>query len=117
MAGKTGQNIKKTSQLYEQRVATLAKARAAKKRKSKRSPLVTAEKSPTSLRAAINAKCYDCEGQNHDPKWQWRVGNCTIPSCPLYNVRPYQKMEGSPVPVALGGTPYETDVLESRDAK
>ncbi len=44
-----------------------------------------------SLRAAINAKCRDCV---YDPEakgvgtWRAQVRDCSVPTCPLYPVRP-----------------------------
>lgn len=40
---------------------------------------------PTSLRASINAFCWECIGENVDD-----IRNCTAENCPLYRVRPYQ---------------------------
>ncbi len=56
---------------------------------------------PKSLRAAITAKCYDCQGLDADPGVKWRIGNCECPECPLWTVRPWQGLEGSPIPKAL----------------
>lgn len=56
---------------------------------------------PKSLRLAINAHCYQCQGEDADPCVQWRIGNCEITTCALFSVRPYQKMEGSPIPASL----------------
>ncbi len=53
-------------------------------------PLEKAAKKPTSLRLAINAKCYDCQGRDCDPKVRYRIGTCTNTKCPLHPVRPYQ---------------------------
>jgi hypothetical protein len=47
---------------------------------------------PKSLRAAINGKCYDCQGKNSDPHWKWRIGNCRVVDCTLIPVRPYQHL-------------------------
>ena len=96
-------------------MASLAKANKARREQKLRDPLTVAKLKPTSMRAAINAKCYDCEGRNYDPAWQWRVGNCTIPECPLYNLRPYQEKEGTPTPTTLIDTPYATDVKSYRE--
>jgi hypothetical protein len=41
-----------------------------------------------SRRAAINAKCRRCMGP--DPGVATRIRECTITTCPLYPVRPYQ---------------------------
>jgi hypothetical protein len=54
-------------------------------------PIQKAWKHPTSLRKAINGKCFDCVGAGNDPKPKWEIGNCLIPGCTLYPVRPYQK--------------------------
>ena len=63
-------------------------------------PAVLARK-PKSLRAAINAKCWDCQGGNSDPAPGWRIGNCVCPECPLYAVRPYQYNTTRPMPKIL----------------
>lgn len=55
-------------------------------------PLEKARRNPTSLRLAINAKCFDCEGGNADPNVQRRIGTCSITTCPLHPVRPYQHL-------------------------
>jgi hypothetical protein len=101
-------------------MANLAKAEGAKRKRKNRDPIQQALRQPKSLRLAIKAKCYDCEGQNADPEWAWRIGNCIIPDCPLYLVRPfragtYRATEGDPIPEQLRDTPYATDVLESRE--
>ena len=54
-------------------------------------PLEKAGKNPKSLRLAVNAKCYECEGEDYDPGWRGRIKNCIIPDCSLHPVRPYQK--------------------------
>ena len=54
-------------------------------------PLEKAAANPRSLRLAINAKCFDCEGGNADPAVQRRIGTCEIRTCPLWTVRPYQQ--------------------------
>lgn len=54
-------------------------------------PIERLATNPTSLRLAINAKCYDCQGQDADPNWQRRVGECGCTTCPLHAVRPYQR--------------------------
>ena len=48
------------------------------------------QSNPTSLRLAINAKCYDCI---YDPSpghgnWRRQVSDCTAIRCPLWMVRP-----------------------------
>lgn len=64
-------------------------------------PAERARANPTSLRAAVTAKCWDCEGADEDPCWQWRVGNCQIRDCPLWPHRPHQKFEGREMPASL----------------
>jgi len=58
-------------------------------------PLEKAQQNPKSLRLAINAKCYDCGGEDADPGWRGRITECVIPECPLFPVRPYQKKDNS----------------------
>jgi len=51
-------------------------------------PIEKAKRNPQSLRAAINAKCWDCAyGQRSE------IQNCNCTNCPLWNVRPYKKGE------------------------
>ena len=65
------------------------------------SPIEKLRANPKSLRASINAKCFDCMGQDSDPAVKWRIGNCEIPDCPLYNVRPYQDNTLRAMPAVL----------------
>lgn len=58
-------------------------------------------KKKCSRKNAIHAKCYDCQGGSADPALAWRLGNCEIPSCPLYPFRPYRELEGTPVPKVI----------------
>lgn len=55
-------------------------------------PIDKAKANPTSLRLAITAKCYDCEGQDADPGVRQRIGTCGIKTCPLWPVRPWQRL-------------------------
>ena len=57
------------------------------------SPAEKAAKRPTSLRLAINAKCYDCVGADADPGPKARVRDCAIKTCSLHPVRPWQKSD------------------------
>lgn len=51
-------------------------------------PIEKAKANPKSLRAAINAKCWDCScGQRIE------IRECPISACPLYGLRPYQQGE------------------------
>lgn len=64
-----------------------------------KNPLEKAILRPDSLRLAINAKCYDCIGQDADPDWRGSIRNCVCKDCPLYPVRPYQpKEQGASLP-------------------
>ncbi len=56
-----------------------------------KNPLEKLATAPTSLRLAINAKCYQCEGEDADPGIKLRIGACEIKSCALWAVRPYQR--------------------------
>ena len=51
-------------------------------------PVEKALKYPKSLRAAINAYCWDCGGESRT-----EVTFCTVTNCPLYHLRPWQKKE------------------------
>ena len=42
---------------------------------------------PGSLRASVNAMCYDCNGEEN---WVNNTRHCEIPTCPLFNVRPFR---------------------------
>lgn len=53
-------------------------------------------RSPSSLRLAINAKCFDCVGRDGDPNWRGRVSECSCTHCPLHSVRPYQRSQETP---------------------
>ena len=64
-------------------------------------PLEKLRQNPTSLRAAINAKCWDCVGMDSDPAPKWRIGNCHMSDCGLFAVRPYQDNLSRPMPVVL----------------
>lgn len=64
-------------------------------------PFEKAARNPKSKGLAIAAKCYDCEGQDSDPGWKWRIGNCRITTCGLWLHRPYKKLAGKPVPPSL----------------
>ncbi len=60
-----------------------------------RNPIEKARDNPTSLRAAINGKCWDCIGGDSDPNPRRRIGGCEIERCTLHPVRPYQKRVGA----------------------
>jgi len=51
-------------------------------------PMERAKQNPKSLRAAINAKCFDrCCFQKQEVKY------CTAVNCPLHHLRPWQPKE------------------------
>jgi len=65
---------------------------APKQKKRRRNPLEVLEDNPTSLRAAINAIYWECQGSGEDPGIVDAIRNCTCGHiCPAYRVRPYQK--------------------------
>ena len=64
-------------------------------------PMEKLRQNPKSLRAAINAKCWDCVGMDADPAPRWRIGNCCMPDCGLFAVRPYQSNLSRPMPAVL----------------
>jgi hypothetical protein len=51
-------------------------------------PIEKAKQSPTSMRFAINAQCFDCMGQ--ESGWRNEVRNCPSKNCPLFGFRPYK---------------------------
>ena len=57
--------------------------------KNKRlSPILKALANPKSLRAAINAKCFECGGDQYQ-----EVTHCLVKECSLWNVRPWRGEE------------------------
>lgn len=74
-------------------------------RKPRQNPLDKARAKPGSIRLAVNAKCYDCQGRDADPGVTERIRTCEIPECSLFPVRPYRiKSRGTSVersPVAI----------------
>lgn len=66
-----------------------------------KNPLEKLADNPTSLRLAINAKCYQCEGEDADQNVRWRIGNCVVPKCGLFAVRPHQHLHGTSAPKSL----------------
>ncbi len=58
---------------------------------------------PGSMRRAVDAKCWDCQGRDGDPGVKWRIGNCEVgEACPLYLFRPYQRLLGTVAPKGMG---------------
>ena len=67
---------------------------------------------------AIAAKCWDCQGRDHDPGVKWRIGNCEcwledppegFVNCALYHFRPYKHLFGTPMPKALAAALGQED--------
>ena len=58
-----------------------------------RTPFEVLKDNPKSMRAAINAMCWDCQGRDSDPSVRWRIGNCVCTDCPLWTFRPHQHLE------------------------
>jgi len=83
----------------------LARARYAELRRQGKSkpktPIEAHLGHPLSLRLAVTAKCWDCQGGDADPHPRWRIGNCEITDCPLWTVRPWQHKYGTPTPKGL----------------
>lgn len=80
---------RRTENLLKAQAANVAR-RAAGIALPQLDPIERAKANPTSLRAAINAKCYDCQGQDCDPGVRQRIRECPVTKCPLHTVRPYQ---------------------------
>jgi len=81
-----------TSGLEKAREAAAAR-RAAGLKVERLDPIEKAKRKPTSLRLAITAKCWDCQGGAADPNPRQRIGTCEVTRCPLHPVRPWQKGE------------------------
>lgn len=64
-------------------------------------PKQKAQQQPNSKKAAINGKCFECQGEDNDAGWMWRIGNCTCTDCSLYPHRPYQNKHGAPMPQSM----------------
>ena len=77
-------------------------------------PVERAKKKPTSLRLAVNGKCWDCQGGDADPLPRQRIGQCDASvRCPLWPVRPYQKHAKGPKIADLD----ETQLAEAAKAE
>lgn len=60
-----------------------------------RNPLEQAQDKPGSMKAAIKAFCWLCEGADADPGTKFRVRDCAVgPKCPLHPHRPWQSVKG-----------------------
>lgn len=53
-------------------------------------PYERLQKNPKSLRLAINAMCWQCQGEGHDPNVREAIRDCNIRGCALYSQRPWQ---------------------------
>lgn len=58
-------------------------------------PVERARRNPRSLRAAISGKCWSCCGGGADPNTRQTIRECTVYTCPLHGVRPYQHRDAS----------------------
>ena len=60
----------------------------------RKSPMEKHQSNPSSLRLAVNAKCFDCVGGEHaDSGFRRCIRECNVTKCPLHTVRPYQRAE------------------------
>ena len=75
----------------EQARAKVAEMRAQGIAPERLTPIEKAKRNPTSLRAAITAKCWDCVCGDMDPNPRQRIAECVSRTCPLVPLRPYQK--------------------------
>jgi hypothetical protein len=57
-------------------------------------PIEKARANPNSLKLAIRAHCWECNGRDADPHVKLRVRDCTIKDCPLWPHRPWQDAVG-----------------------
>lgn len=74
--------------------AAIAAKRAAGIEIERLNPMEKAAKNPTSLRLAINAKCFDCVGgSNADGGFRGSIRTCPSTRCSLHSVRPYQQRD------------------------
>ena len=51
-------------------------------------PLERAHRKPTSLRLAVAARCWQCQGEGQDPGWRDAIRDCTARTCALHPHRP-----------------------------
>ena len=55
-------------------------------------PLEKAKANPTSLRAAINGKCWQCVHADTETRPRHKIRDCIHSDCTLHAVRPYQQI-------------------------
>lgn len=82
-------------------------------------PIAKAAANPKSLRAAVNAKCWDCVGAGADPNPRRLIRECLAgKACPLWSVRPYiNRMKNKSIdsdPKILDGI-ARTEVIDDSD--
>jgi hypothetical protein len=70
----------------------MAEMRAAGWRPERLDPIAKAYRNPTSLRMAVNGKCWDCQGAGADPGCKEAIRDCRAKDCTLWPVRPYQNL-------------------------
>lgn len=70
----------------------MAEMRAAGWKPGRIDPIAKAHRNPTSLRLAINGKCWDCQGAGADPGCKEAIRDCRAKDCTLWPVRPYQNL-------------------------
>jgi hypothetical protein len=56
-------------------------------------PLERAQRKPTSLKLAIAARCWQCQGEGADVGWREAIRACTAFGCALHSHRPYQSKD------------------------
>ena len=58
----------------------------------RKNPIEKSRDNPNSLKAAINAKCYECVCGDMNSNWKTLVKECEVGDnlCSLWKVRPYQ---------------------------
>ncbi len=83
--------------------------------KKNKTPIEKAQDKPTSLRLAINAKCYDCIGCGFDPKPTDAIRNCGIVDCPLWTVRAYQNKK--PTTTLASGAGFNLSLQQNHEVK
>lgn len=79
-----------TSPALEKAHRVMAERRAAGIKPVILDPIEKARRNPKSLRLAINGNCWGCIGAGADPNPRGAIRDCTIRSCTLWPVRPYQ---------------------------
>jgi len=76
-------------------------------------PVEQAKANPNSMKAAIKAFCWLCEGADADPGTKVRVRDCAVgDKCPLHPHRPWQNVKGSHPTTDENGELVATDDSE-----